>query len=113
MWQVEVSIPLGHARRRPVAAAVAGGAEKGATLHHLAGQAQVLGGGIDAGLTAATAGIGDRAAARLGLIPVALPLGVGGVVLVPVVGPFPDIADAVEQAIAVGGERPPPDEVRS
>src|SRR5215211_5783473 len=84
---------LGHASGRAVAAAVVGGAQVGAALHHLAGDGRRVA-GVDAAVTGPAAGVGRGAAAVVGV----------AVGLVPVAGPLPDVADQVDQAIAVGRE---------
>src|SRR4029453_15243966 len=71
---------LGHAGGRAVAPAVVGGAQMRAALHHLAGDGRPV--------------AGRGAAAVVGV----------AVGLVPVAGPLPDVADHVEQAVAVGRE---------
>src|SRR5215207_10522796 len=78
---------LGHAGGGAVAAAVVGGAQMRAALHHPATD-----GGPVAGVDAAVAGRG--AAAVVGV----------AVGQVPVAGPLPDVADHVGQAVAVGRE---------
>src|SRR4029453_19374117 len=85
---------LGHAGSRPVAPAVVGGTQVGPTLDHAAGH----GGGVaavEAGLAGAASGIGHGAARVVGDR-------TGGVVLVPVGRPLPDVAAHLEQAVAVG-----------
>jgi len=87
---------LSHAGGRPVASAVARGAEERAPLYNAPRHVAVLAGEIDAGLLAGTAGVGGGAAGRF--FGVSKESGMG---LVPVIGPFPYVADDVEQAVAV------------
>src|SRR5881628_2782151 len=82
---------LGHARRRPVAAAIVRGAKEGPALHDFPRN------GEPGRLQAAFA----RAAARI--VHGAAATGRDGMArLVPIPRPFPDIADHVVKAIAVG-----------
>src|SRR6266508_3239971 len=85
---------LCHTSGRAVAAAVVGRAQVRAALHHLAGDR-----GDVAGITAlfplAAARVRRRAAAMDGGVRVGL---------VPVAGPLPDVADHVDQAVAVWWE---------
>jgi len=94
MWQWSVDpwpcAPAGGS------AAVAGGAEKGRRTFTTCGAGPGAGMWIDAGLTAAPRGIGDRAAAGLGLIRCVAARG-RGVVLYQSSGSIQDIADAVER----------------
>ena len=82
---------LGHPGGRAVPPAVVGGAQVRAALHH---PSRDRGGvaGVDASLLRSAARVGDAAAGMGGL----------AVRLVPVGGPFPDVADHVDQAVAVG-----------
>src|SRR5215208_644275 len=81
---------LSHAGGRPVAAAVVGRAQVRAPLHHPAGNRGDIT-GIMAPLPLAAAWVGRRATG----------MGRLAVGLVPVAGPFPDVADHVVQAVAV------------
>src|SRR5690606_15247440 len=83
-------------RRRAVALAIVDGAKVRSAVQYLAADARAGGGGIIALRECRAAWIGDRAARRFALR--ALRRGI------PVARPFPDIADHVEKAIAVGRE---------
>src|SRR6185503_13295133 len=87
---------LGVARRGPIAAAVVGGAEVRAALEHLARDADAGLAGVVARLLAPAARIARHAAwlGCVGLVPRGVPVG----------GPFPDVADHVVEAVAVGWE---------
>src|SRR5882724_8924522 len=86
---------LGHARGRAIAPAVVGRAEIGAALHHLAGDGNLRHARVAAAAALAAARVVDRAAGVVDL----------AVVLVPVGGPFPDIAGHVVEAVTVRRER--------
>src|SRR5918996_5356747 len=90
---------LGHAGGGAVAVAVAGGAQVRAALHDLAGDAGRVP-GIDGAVAVASPRVVDGAA---GVGDLARPF---AVVLVPVADPLPHVAGHLEQAVAIGRERP-------
>src|SRR5262249_4296913 len=86
---------LRHPRRRPIAPAIIRRAQIRTTLHHLARDANPGCVRVVALLCFASARVVDRAAGSLYL----------AVILVPVGGPFPDVAGHLVEAVAVGRER--------